>query len=105
MAAFYASGPDEPAPLSPEEKRILSAIEDELLSADPELGLRMTATTSGRGRTWTTDDYCAAAAAVILLLVFIAVLPPSWRAVLGLVLTLGVMPWLLLRGIERDTPE
>jgi Protein of unknown function (DUF3040) len=104
MAATSASGADEPVPLSPRERRMLAAIEDELVSSDPEFGLRMTATTLGRARVWTADSCCAAAAAVVLVLVVIAILPPSWRAVLALVFTLGVMPFLLVWAIERHRP-
>jgi Protein of unknown function (DUF3040) len=104
MAATAASGPDEPVPLSPQERRMLAATEDELVSSDPEFGLRMTATARGRARAWTADSFCAAAAAGVLILVVVAILPPSWRAVLGLVFTLGVMPLLLVWAIERHGP-
>jgi hypothetical protein len=75
-------------------------------SSDPEFGLRMAAgPVPRRGGSWTADGLCAAAAVLLLLLVVTAVLPPSWRGVLGLVLALGVhlLPWLLLRRIERNT--
>jgi hypothetical protein len=106
MAASYALGPDDPIGLSAREKRILAVIEDQLWSSDPEFGLRMAAGPgAGRGGSWTADRYGAAVAAVLLLVVVAAVLAPSWRGVLGLVLALGVLllPWLLLRAIERNT--
>jgi Flp pilus assembly protein TadB len=103
MPASSASGPNEPAPLSPRERRVLAAIEDELRSAGTELDLPTTAATSGSVRVWTADNYWAAAAAALLVLLVIAVLPPSWRAVLGLALTFGVIPWLLLRTVARES--
>jgi hypothetical protein len=106
MAAAHAPDPDDSVTLSPREKRLLASIEDELWSSDPEFGLHMTTGgATGREWSWTADSYGAAAAGVLLFLVVAAVLPPSWRAVLGLVLTLGVLPWLLLRAIGRNTRE
>jgi hypothetical protein len=102
MSATSASGPDKPVPLSPRERQMLAAIEDELVSSDPEFLLRMTANPPGRTRGWTADSYYAAAAVVALILSLIVILPPSWRAALLVVLTLVVMPWLLLRAIERN---
>jgi len=102
MAASYASGPHEPAPLSPREQKILAAIETELLCSDPDLHLRMRALAIGPARSWAARGHRVAAAVVLLLLV-IAVLPPVWLAVLGLVLTLGVLPWLLLCRLERHS--
>ena len=105
MSASYAApGPDDPIALSAREKRILADIEDQLWSCDPEFGQRMTAgPRAGRGGSWTAHGYRAAVAAVLLLLVVTAVLPPYWRAILGLVLTLGVLPCLLLWACERST--
>jgi hypothetical protein len=106
MAASYAPGPDDPIALSAREKRILATIEDQVWSSDPEFGMRMAVgPVAQRGGSWTADSYYAAAAVLLLLLVVTAVLPPSWRGVLGLVLALGVLllPGLLLRRIERNT--
>ena len=105
MAASYAPGPDDPIALSAREKRILHAIEDQVWSSDPAFGLRMAAgPVPRRGGSWAADGLYPTAA-VLLLLVVTAVLPPSWRGVLGLVLALAVMvlPRLLLRRIERNT--
>ena len=104
MAASYASGPRDPAPLSAREQRILAAIEDELWCSDPDLGLRMTAAGIRRRHSRAAGGF-GVAAAVVLLLVLLAALPPAWRAVLGLVLTLGVLPWLLLYRLERHSSK
>lgn len=105
MPASYASEPDSPAPLSPREKRILAAIEDELWDSDPEFGLRMAAGAPRPGPSWTVGGYGTASAVVLLLLVFAAALSPAWRAILGLVLTLGVLPCLVLWRWGRNTSK
>jgi hypothetical protein len=102
MAASSASGPHESAPLSPREQKILAAIETELLCSDPDLHPRMRALAIGRGRAWAARGH-RVTAGVVLLLVVVAVLPPAWLAILGLVLTLGVLPWFLLCRVERHT--
>ena len=102
MAASYPSGAHEPAPLSLREQKILAAIETELLCSDPDLHLRMTVLAIGRARSWAARGH-RVTAALVLLLVVIAVLPPAWLAVLGLVLTLGVLPWFLLCRWEHNT--
>ncbi len=105
MPASYASGPDDTPPLSPREKRILAKIEDDLRNSDPEFTMRMTATATRLGRPSAADGYGNAAASILLFLVLSAVLPPSGRAVLWLVLTLVVLPWLLLRRPKHDNSE
>lgn len=105
MPASYASGPDDTPPLSPREKRILAEIEDDLRNSDPEFTMRVAATATRLGRPRAADGYGTAAASILLLLVLSAVLPPSGRAVLWLVLTLGVLPWLLLRRPKHDNSE
>jgi Protein of unknown function (DUF3040) len=38
---------------------------------------------------------------VVPILVALALMPPSWRAALGLVLTLVVLPWIILRSVRQ----
>ena len=42
MAASNTPGPDEPGELSAREKKILEGIEDDILTADPNLARKMT---------------------------------------------------------------
>jgi hypothetical protein len=101
MPIHYGFGPDDAMPLSPREKQILTAIEDEEWRCDPEFAVHMATSGARRGRS--AGGPGTAVAAVLLLFVVATVLPPTGRAVLGLVLTLGVLPWLLLWRLERDT--
>jgi Protein of unknown function (DUF3040) len=103
MPVYQHSNPDDAMPLSPQEKQILASIEDEQWRRDPEFAVRMATPAAGPGQARTVGRHGTAVAAILLLLVLATVLPPTWRAVLGLVLTLGVLPWLLLRRLERGT--
>jgi Flp pilus assembly protein TadB len=103
MPVHSDSNPDDATPLSPREKHILASIEDAQWRRDPEFALRMATPAAGPGQARTVDRHGTAVTAILLLLVLATVLPPTWRAVLGLVLTLGVLPWLLLRRLERGT--
>ena len=42
MAASYTPGPDDPGELSPYEQKILTGIEDEIHTTDPDLARRLT---------------------------------------------------------------
>lgn len=104
MPVHHGSGPDDAMPLSPREKQILASIEDEEWRCDPEFAVRMATSAARWEQARSARRHGTAVAAVLLLLVVAAVLPPAWRAVLGLVLMLVVLPWLLLWRLERDTP-
>jgi hypothetical protein len=81
MAASNTSGPDEPGDLSAREKKILEGIEDDILTADPNLARRMTrAARSTPGARWraTARHGALLLAALIILIIAAAVLPPTW---------------------------
>jgi DUF3040 family protein len=99
MAPSSAPGPDDRTPLTPRERQALASIEDSLWDTDPEYAWRMSATATEPHRP-VTGSLSGTAAAALLLLSVGALLPPSVRAVLGLVLTLVVLPWLILHGRE-----
>jgi lysylphosphatidylglycerol synthetase-like protein (DUF2156 family) len=50
-----------------------------------------------RGAVPIVAEHGAMLLVVLLILGALALMPPNWRAVLGLVLTLVVLPWILLR--------
>ena len=102
--------PSQPDPgggdgLSPWERQILAGIEDDLLTTDPRLANEM-----GHRRSRTMPGWWPLSArSTVLLFVALSVLvlagalvPASWWAVLGLVTTLVVVPWLVLAAIEKN---
>ena len=120
-------------PLSLHEQTILAAVEEELRVDDPTLAAALSQTppsspttppfrlrsgaqaaTIGRrsaGSAWsalpTGIQYGAPLLAVVLFLVAQPLVPPSWRAVLGVALWLVVLPvgylWFFGRAQRRDT--
>ena len=118
-------------PLSPYEKTILAAVEEELRAGDPSLAAALSqdppssATTApspvrhGRehaGSSWSAlpagTRYGMPLLAVVLFLAAQPLMPPSWRAVLGVALWLVVLPLAFLwffgtaerRGARHDGP-
>jgi len=108
-------------PLSPHEETILAGVEEEFRADDPALAAALSQTPPGahaaivaRGPTrsaWsalpTGIQYGAPLLAVVLFLVAQPLVPPSWRAVLGVALWLVVLPvgylWFFGRTERRDT--
>ena len=81
MAASNTSGPDQPCELSAQEKKILDGIEDDMLTADPNLAHQMTRAAwpkpGARGRAAARHG-ALLIAALIILIIATAVLPPTW---------------------------
>ena len=99
MAASYTSGPDEPGELSAREKKILAAIEYDLLVADPTLARHLECADWPRtGTRWraAVRHGVLLIAALIILIITAAAIPPAWWAALGLLTTLLLVPWILL---------
>jgi hypothetical protein len=104
MPVYQDSNPDDATPLSHREKQILASIEDEQWRRDPEFAVHMATSLARRSQRRSVGRHSIAAGAM-LLLVLTTVLPPAWRAVLGLVLGLVLtlaVPWLLLWRLDRD---
>jgi Flp pilus assembly protein TadB len=105
MAASNTFGPDEPGELSAREKKILDRIEDDMLTADPTLAHQMTPAAWPRpGGRWRAAARHGALliAALIILIIAAAALPPTWWAVLGLLTTVLLVPWILLFPADRS---
>jgi hypothetical protein len=97
------SGPDEPSSLSPREWEILAGIEHDLSTADPALARKLSRRIS---TTWKASPvpFSKGGALVVgsLVLTVTAVLAPATPLLLLVLLTVFVvLPWLLLRTIER----
>jgi Protein of unknown function (DUF3040) len=110
-------------PLSLHEQTILAALEEELRVEDPALAAALSQTPPSSpttpqfrgprpaGSAWsalpTGIQYGTALLAVVLFLVAQPLVPPSWRAVLGVALWLVVLPvgylWFFGRTQRRDT--
>jgi hypothetical protein len=104
MTASSNSGPDDHGALSSWERQVLARIENDLAASDPRLAQEM----SDRGhnatsRRWPLSAPCTGLLFVgLLVLVLVgALLPASAWAVLGVVTTLIVVPWLLLAATEK----
>jgi Flp pilus assembly protein TadB len=105
MAASNTSGPDEPGELSAREKKILEGIEDDILTADPNLARKMTRAARPKPASpWraTARHGALLLAALIILIIAAAVLPPTWWGALGLLTTLLLVPWILLFPTNRS---
>jgi DUF3040 family protein len=104
MTASSNSGPDGHGALSSWERQVLARIENDLAASDPRLAKEM----SDRGhratsRWWPLSAPCTGLLFVglLVLVLFGALLPASAWAVLGVVTTLLVVPWLLLAATEK----
>jgi hypothetical protein len=102
--------PPDPDPdgLSPWERQVLARIEDDLATTDPRLADEMNHRTAASVLRW----WPLSARSTFLLVVALSVLavagalvPAAWWAVLGLVTTLVVVPWLLLAAIEKKPSD
>jgi hypothetical protein len=98
-------GPDHRGALTPWERRILAEIEDDLTTGDPRLAREMRSRrTRSAVRWWPVSGLCTALLVVALLVLVLAgtLLRTSSWAVLALVTTLVVVPWLLLAATEKN---
>ena len=98
MAASQSPDPDESSGLSAQEKRILAAIEYDLLVADPTLARHLECADWPRaGTRWRAAARHGALliAALIVLILAAAALPSSGWQVLGLLTALLLVPWIL----------
>jgi hypothetical protein len=106
MTASSTPGHDDHDALSEWERRILAGIERELAASDPRLVRELTRRRRYRSapRWWPLSVPATGLLIVGLLFLVIvgALLPASAWAILGVVTTLVVVPWLLLAALERN---
>jgi Protein of unknown function (DUF3040) len=98
------SGPDDRDALSPRERQVLAGIEHDLAASDPWLADRLNRRAAVRSQRWwplSGPSTCLLVVALTVLVLVGALLPASAWAVLGVVTTLVVIPWLLLAATER----
>jgi hypothetical protein len=106
MTASSTPGHDDHDALSEWERRVLAGIERDLAASDPRLVQELSS--PGRYRStprWWPVSVPATGLLVVGLLVLVlagALLPASGWAVLGLVTTLVVVPWLLFAVTEKN---
>ena len=101
-------GPDDHGALSPWERRVLADIEDDLVASAPGLADEMGRKAAGRAQRWwplSVRSTCLLFIALTVLVLVGALLPTSWWAVLGVVTTVVVLPWLLLAATEKNRPD
>lgn len=102
------SDPDDHDALSPWERQVLARIEGDLASSDPRLEDEMSCRAAGRGLRWWPLSARATGLLFVVLTVLVvagAFVPASGWAVLGLITTLIVVPWLLLAATERNQSD
>jgi hypothetical protein len=98
-------GPDDHDALSPWEHRVLAAIEHEMAASDPRLVQELGSWRHRGTPRWWPLSGRATGLLILGLLVLVlvgALLPASRWAVLGVVTTLVVVPWLLLALAEKN---
>jgi hypothetical protein len=104
MPSPHPPTPDEPSELSVREQKILAAIEDDLLAADPTLARHLECADWPRVGTRSRAASRRGVLlidALIVLIAAAAVIPPDWRHVLGLLTTVLLVPWILLLHTGR----
>ena len=104
MSRSSNSGPDDRDALSPWERQVLAGIEHDLAASDPGLADRLNRRAAVRAQRWwplSGPSTCLLVVALTVLVLVGALLPASAWAVLGVVTTLVVIPWLLLAATER----
>jgi hypothetical protein len=106
MTASSTPGHDDHDALSEWERRALAGIERDLAASDPRLVRRLSRLRRNRpAPRWWPLSLPTTGLLLVGLLVLVVVgslLPASWWAVLGLVTTLVVVPWLLLAVTEKN---
>jgi hypothetical protein len=107
MTASSTPGHDDHDSLSERERRALAGIERDLAASDPRLVQRLSRARPYRSapRWWWPLSVPTTGLLLVGLIVLVVVgslLPASWWAVLGLVTTLVVVPWLLLAVTENN---
>ncbi|TWF76989.1 DUF3040 family protein [Pseudonocardia hierapolitana] len=107
MTASSTPGHDDPDALSEWERRTLAGIERDLAASDPRLDQRLSRPWRYRSappRWWPLSVPTTGLLLVGLLVLVVvgSLLPASWWAVVGLVTTLVVVPWLLLAVTEKN---
>jgi hypothetical protein len=106
MTASSTPGHDDHDALSEWERRALAGIERDLAASDPRLVRRFSRPRRHRSepRWWplTVPTTGLLLVGLLVLAVVGSLLPASWWAVLGLVTTIVVVPWLLLAVTEKN---
>lgn len=106
MTASSTPGHDDHDALSEWERRVLAGIERDLAASDPRLVQKLNSRERYRSMPrWWPLSVPATGLLVVGLLVLVlagALLPASGWAVLGLVTTLVVVPWLLFAVTEKN---
>jgi hypothetical protein len=105
MPASSRPDPDDQTALTSRERRVLAGIEQDLAESDPRLAKEM----SNQGHRpapgfWPLSVPSTGLLFLVLLVLVLvgAFVPASWWAVLGVVTTLVVVPWLLLAATEKQ---
>jgi hypothetical protein len=104
MSTSSNSGPEDRDGLSPRERRLLADIEHDLAASDPGLADTLNRRAAVRSQRWwplSGPSTCLLIVALTVLVLVGALLPASAWAVLGVVTTLVVIPWLLLAATEK----
>jgi hypothetical protein len=105
MSTSSNPGPHEHDALSPWERQALAGIEHDLSLSDPGFADEMSGRAQTRAQRWWPLSAPVMSLLVVALTVLAlvgALLPASAWAVLGVVTTLVVVPWLLLAATERN---
>jgi DUF3040 family protein len=105
MTTSSNPGPDDHDALSPRERQVLDGIEHDLTASDPHLARELRNRGRGSMSRWWPLSAPSTGVLVLCLLVLVLVgtlLPASAWAVLGIVTTLVVLPWLLLATTEKN---
>jgi hypothetical protein len=107
MTASHTPGPDGHDALSSWERQVLAGIEDDLAASDPGLADEISRAAMRAQRWWPLSGRSTGLLVVgMSILVLVGVLlPASAWAVLGVVTTLVVVPWLLLAATEKRHPS
>jgi hypothetical protein len=105
MSTSSNPDPHEHDALSPWERQVLAGIESDLSTSDPGLADEMSGRVLVRAQRWWPLSIPSTGLLIVALTVLVlvgALLPASAWAVLGVVTTLVVVPWLLLAATERN---
>jgi hypothetical protein len=105
MSTSSNSGPEDRGALSPREREVLAGIEHDLAASDPGLAELLNRRAAVRAQRWRWPLSGPSTGLLVVALTLLALvgtlLPASAWAVLGVVTTLVVIPWLLLAATER----